>query len=410
MKSKMRKCGYARVSTLAEEQEHSLVSQTEYYKELIKNEPNSIFVGIYADRKSGKNTRQRPQFMEMIKAAKRGEIDYIITKSIARFARNLVETLRIIRELRAINVGVYFEKEKINTLDTASDFMISLYSIIAESELTSMSENVKWAARKRYQNGSVELNSNLYGYTLQDGQLTPVPDEAEIVKEIYKRYAGGEGYAKIARDLNERRVKKKIADTLWNGNDVKRILENEKYVGDALLQKSYKKNFKPVREKVIEEEFVKALNGLVKNRDEVVKVVGESVNRALAETGEDIDKSDELREIDDTIETLQGQILEINKQRVRREIDQEKYNNDSRKVMAKLDVLFVERDKILSEQKTATLSKAFQAVVAEFISKAGEQAEFDKDIFTRLVDKICIKGREKIVFVMKDGTEMKRVL
>ena len=89
-------------------------------------------------------------------------------------------------ELRAINVGVYFEKENIDTLDTASDFMISLYSIIAESEkLTSMSENVKWAARKRYQNGSVELNSNLYGYTLQDGQLTPVSDEAEIVKEIY---------------------------------------------------------------------------------------------------------------------------------------------------------------------------------------------------------------------------------
>ena len=134
MKAKMRKCGYARVSTLAEEQEHSLVSQTEYYKELIENEPDSIFVGIYADRKSGKNTRQRPQFMEMIKAAKRGEIDYIITKSISRFARNLVETLRIIRELRAINVGVYFEKENIDTLKTASDFMISLYSTIAESE------------------------------------------------------------------------------------------------------------------------------------------------------------------------------------------------------------------------------------------------------------------------------------
>jgi site-specific DNA recombinase len=185
--------------------------------------------------------------MEMIKAAKRGEIDYIITKSIARFARNLVETLRIIRELRAINVGCTLRRKSIDTLDTASDFMISLYSIIAESELTSMSENVKWAARKRYQNGSVELNSNLYGYTLKDGQLTPVPDEAEIVKEIYQRYAGGEGYTRIARDLNERRVKKKIADTLWNSNDVKRILENEKYVGDALLQKSYKKDFKPVK-------------------------------------------------------------------------------------------------------------------------------------------------------------------
>jgi site-specific DNA recombinase len=247
MTGKIRKCGYARVSTLAEEQEHSLVSQTEYYKELIENELDSIFVGIYADRKSGKNTRQRPQFMEMIRAAKRGEIDYIITKSISRFARNLVETLRIIRELRAINVGVYFEKENIDTLKTASDFMISLYSTIAESELTSMSENVKWAARKRYRNGSVELNSNLYGYTLESGQLTPVPDEAKIVKEVYERYASGEGYDRIARDLNQRGIKKKIADTLWNSNDVKRILENEKYVGDALLQKSYKRDFKPVK-------------------------------------------------------------------------------------------------------------------------------------------------------------------
>lgn len=247
MKNKIRKCGYARVSTLAEEQEHSLVNQTEYYKELIASEKNSIFVGIYADRKSGKNTRQRPQFMEMIRAAKRGEIDYIVTKSISRFARNLVETLRIIRELRAINVGVYFEKENIDTLKTASDFMISLYSTIAESELTSMSENVKWAARKRYRNGSVELNSNLYGYTLQDRQLIPVPDEAKIVKEVYKRYASGEGYDRIARDLNARGIKKKIADTLWNSNDVKRILENEKYIGDALLQKSYRRDFKPVK-------------------------------------------------------------------------------------------------------------------------------------------------------------------
>ena len=151
--------------------------------------------------------------MEMIKAAKRGEIDYIITKSISRFARNLVETLRIIRELRAINVGVYFEKEKIDTLDTASDFMISLYSIIAESELTSMSENVKWAARKRYQNGSVELNSNLYGI-LKRWAANTVSNEAEIVKEIYQRYAGGEGYTRIARDLNERRVKKNSRYTM----------------------------------------------------------------------------------------------------------------------------------------------------------------------------------------------------
>ncbi len=247
MKNKIRKCGYARVSTLAEEQEHSLVNQTEYYKQLIGKDNKAVFVGIYADRKSGRNTRQRPQFMEMIRAAKRGEIDYIITKSISRFARNLVETLKVIRELRAINVGIYFENESIDTLDTTSDFIISIYSTIAESELTSMSENVKWAARKRFKNGSVELNSNIYGYTLKDGQLTPEPEEAKVVKEMFERYANGEGYRKIANSLNERAISKKLTSTLWKDADIKRILGNEKYVGDALLQKTYNKDFRKIK-------------------------------------------------------------------------------------------------------------------------------------------------------------------
>ncbi len=247
MKNKLRKCGYARVSTLAEEQEHSLVNQTEYYRELISKDDNAIFVGIYADRKSGRNTRQRPQFIEMIKAAKRGEIDYIITKSISRFARNLVETLKVIRELREISVGIYFENESIDTLDATSDFIISIYSTIAESELTSMSENVKWAARKRFKNGSVELNSNIYGYTLKEGQLTPEPEEAVVVKEMFERYAKGEGYRKIANRLNDRGIKKKLTDKLWKDADIKRILGNEKYVGDALLQKTYKKDFKQIK-------------------------------------------------------------------------------------------------------------------------------------------------------------------
>jgi len=247
MKNKLRKCGYARVSTLAEEQEHSLVNQTEYYRELISKDDNAIFVGIYADRKSGRNTRQRPQFIEMIKAAKRGEIDYIITKSISRFARNLVETLKVIRELRAINVGVYFENENIDTLDATSDFIISIYSTIAESELTSMSENVKWAARKRLKKGSVELNSNIYGYELKEGQLVIVPEEAKVVKEMFERYANGEGYRKIANSFNDRGIKKKFADTLWMDNEIKRMLGNEKYAGDALLQKTFIQGFKALK-------------------------------------------------------------------------------------------------------------------------------------------------------------------
>jgi DNA invertase Pin-like site-specific DNA recombinase len=244
---KIRKCGYARVSTLAEEQEHSLAFQTEYYKGLIESDPAAEFAGIYVDKKSGKDTRHRPQFTEMIRAARWGEIYYIVTKSISRFARNLIDTLRIVRELREIGVGVIFEKESIDTLDGKSDFMLSIYATVAESELTSMGDNVKWAARKRCAKGSVEQNGIIYGYTREkDGGLIPIPREATVVKEIFTRYANGEGQDKIARSLNDMNVRKRCG-TLWKGSDIRRIIRNEKYVGDALLQKTYKQAFKTVR-------------------------------------------------------------------------------------------------------------------------------------------------------------------
>jgi DNA invertase Pin-like site-specific DNA recombinase len=238
IKRKIRKCAYARVSTLAEEQEHSLSFQTHYYKTLIESERDSEFVGIYADTRSGKTSRLRKQFNAMLKAVRRGEIDYIYTKSIARFARNLLETLKIIRELREIGVGIFFEKEGIDTLDYKSDFMISIYSTVAEHELVDMGNQVKWAARRRYADGSVEV-AHIYGYEVKDKTLIPNEAEAAVVREIYERYANGEGHDKIARALNERGLKRKFSSELWTSGNIKIILENEKYVGDALLQKTY---------------------------------------------------------------------------------------------------------------------------------------------------------------------------
>lgn len=245
-KKKIRKCGYARVSTIAEEQEHSLSFQTHYYKTLIESERDSEFVGIYADTRSGKTSALRKQFNAMLKAARRGEIDYIYTKSIARFARNLVQTLEIVRDLRSINVGIIFEKEGIDTLDASSDFLLSIYASVAESELVSMGDNVRWATRKRYENGSVELVS-IYGYIYKDRQLIIEPAEAAVVREIFERYANGDGQCKISRSLNERGIPKKGGSGLWSSADIRRILGNEKYAGDALLQKSYKQNFKPIK-------------------------------------------------------------------------------------------------------------------------------------------------------------------
>ena len=237
MKAKVRKCAYVRVSTEAEEQESSLLFQTHYYKSLIESEKDSEFVGIYADTRSGESARLRKQFKAMIYAAKRGEINYIYTKSIARFARNLVETLNVVRELRERNVGIYFEKEGIDTLKSSSDFMLSIYATVAEGELKSMGDNVRWAARKRFQQGSVEL-TYIYGYDIIDGQLYINPNEAKIVKEIFQRYLDGEGLSVIARSLNDRGVPRKTTTPKWRSNDLMRMLVNEKYCGDALLQKS----------------------------------------------------------------------------------------------------------------------------------------------------------------------------
>jgi hypothetical protein len=163
----------------------------------------------------------------------------------------------------------------------------------------------------------------------------------------------------------------------------------------------------PIKESVLEEAFVRTLNGIIQNRDGIMAVVGDAVNEALAEAGEDMDNSGELREVDGQIEVLQARILELNKQRTRREIDAERYNAESREVMAKLDTLFIERDAIEAQKSTATLSQAYQAIISEFLSNAATQAEFDKDIFTRLVEKIVVKNRDNIIFVLKDGTEVK---
>jgi DNA invertase Pin-like site-specific DNA recombinase len=240
-----RECLYGRVSTLAEEQEHSLINQVSYFKNLIESNPNSVLVGVYADKRSGKNTRQRPQFMEMVKAVRRGDIDRIYTKSIIRFGRSLYETILYVREFRALKVSIYFDEENIDTSDPNSDFMISVHANIGEMELKNMSENVKWSARKRYANGSVEL-ARIYGFDYKDGELTINQAEAAVVLEMFERYADGEGLGVIAKDLNERGIAKKYGAEKWKFTDIKRVLQNEKHIGCAITQKTYMVDYKPV--------------------------------------------------------------------------------------------------------------------------------------------------------------------
>jgi DNA invertase Pin-like site-specific DNA recombinase len=248
MEQKEKMAGYARVSTLDKCQELSLIHQTDWVRDYVQKQPKYEFAGIYADQISGKSADKRKEFNLLLKACRNGEVQMIITKSISRFARNLCETLETVRELRRLGVGIIFDKESINTLDPSSDLKLSLYATFAERELDSLSGNIQWAARKRFKEGHVEFNL-MYGYRYLGGKKHEIiPEEAAIVREVFERYIGGEGARTIAVSMNAKGAKKKMGDKPWVSHDILRIITNEKYTGNAILQKTVSdESFKKVK-------------------------------------------------------------------------------------------------------------------------------------------------------------------
>lgn len=238
----LRVAAYCRVSTDSEEQINSYKAQKEYYSNLIAGNPNWESAGIFADEGiSGTSLKKREQFNRMIAACKRGRIDLIITKSLSRFARNTVDCLETVRMLKSRNIGVLFEKENINTLTESSEFLITLHSSFAQAESESISKNVAWGKRKSMEAGNVPIQySKLLGYRKgPDGLPEIVPEEAETVKQIYRWYIGGYSLAGIVNELEARQMKNAAGNTKWSRNTVQSILSNEKYIGDAIMQKTY---------------------------------------------------------------------------------------------------------------------------------------------------------------------------
>ena len=238
----MRVAAYCRVSTDSEEQLNSYETQKAYYTQLIADNPNWDDAGIYADEGiSGTDMRKRDAFNRMIAACKRGRIDMILTKSLSRFARNTVDCLDTIRMLKARNIGVLFEKENINTLTESSEFLITLFSSFAQAESESLSKNVSWGIRKSMEAGNVPMHyATLLGYRKgEDGNPEIVPEEAETVRQIYRWYIKGYSLAQIQKELEARGAKNAKGNTKWARNTVQSILTNEKYIGNAILQKTY---------------------------------------------------------------------------------------------------------------------------------------------------------------------------
>lgn len=239
---KKRVAAYARVSTDSDEQLSSYEAQVAFYTQHIKSNPEWEFVDVYTDEGiSGTNTRKREGFNRMVEDALNGNIDLILTKSISRFARNTVDTLTTIRKLKEKKVEVYFEKENIYTLDAKGEVMLTIMSSLAQEESRSISENVTWGKRKSMADGKFSLAyKNFLGYEKgEDGFPKIVEEEARIVRQIYSWFLEGRTIRAIADSLTQQGIPTPRRKTKWSVSTVTSILTNEKYKGDALLQKTY---------------------------------------------------------------------------------------------------------------------------------------------------------------------------
>ena len=242
---KKRAVAYIRVSSKKAEQIHSFDFQESYWKNALENDDSVELTEIYADKGiSGCSIYNRPQFMNMMQDAKAHKFDVIYTKSVSRFARNSVELLNAVRELRDENIEVVFETENIRTLEVTSDLYLTVAAAIAENDLKVDSERQIWSIQNRYQNGWISIGNGMLGYKMCEGnRLEIVPEEAEIVKTIFNQYLAGKGSVRIARMLNEQ-GKTTVHGNKWTEKSVIGILSNEKYCGDSIMGKQANVNGK----------------------------------------------------------------------------------------------------------------------------------------------------------------------
>lgn len=243
---KLRVAAYCRVSTQLEKQESSYEAQVKYYSDKIAANPKWNCVGIYSDQgKSATSTKLRDSFNDMLTDCYDGKIDMILTKSISRFARNTVDFLRIIRELKKRQIRIVFEKEKIDTMSGTGELLITILSSQAQEESRNLSENTHWGIVRKFEQGIVQVNHTKFmGYTKDsDGKLIVVPEEADVVRKIFDLYLQGLGVSRIAKALEEQGIKTVTKNDKWHRSTIHKMLRCEKYMGDAMLQKTYTVDF-----------------------------------------------------------------------------------------------------------------------------------------------------------------------
>lgn len=238
-RKKLRVAAYARVSTDSDEQLVSLETQKQHYEAYIRSRRDWEYAGLYYDEGiSGTKMAKRDGLLSLLADCEAGKIDYIVVKSISRFSRNTVDTIETVRYLTGLGIYIFFEKENIDTSKMEGELLLSILSSLAESESRSISDNSTWGIQKRFQNGSFKIVFTPYGYRYEDGLMVIDEEQAKTVRWIFSQVLSGVSCSKIARTLNEQGIPSK-RNGRWESNVIAGMIKNEKYVGDALFQKTY---------------------------------------------------------------------------------------------------------------------------------------------------------------------------
>ena len=240
-KSAVIRCAaYCRVSSDSEDQINSFMAQTRYYSQIFENSETESLVDIYADEGvTGTREDKRDEFQRMIKDCRKGKIDRIYTKSISRFSRNTKDCLKNVRELKLLGITIFFEKENLDTANMTDEMMITIMGGLAQEESTSISQNMRWSVQKRMQNGTYKNATPPFGFKKENGMLVEDENQAAIVRQMFEWYCSGYGLQTIADKLNSNNVPSSKQAVLWKADNVKYVLKNERYIGNALYQQSY---------------------------------------------------------------------------------------------------------------------------------------------------------------------------
>jgi len=386
-----RVAAYARVSSGKDAMLHSLSAQISYYSDMIQRRRDWEYVGVYADEALTGTKDERPEFQRLMNDCRNGLIDMVITKSIARFARNTVTMLEAVRELKLRGIDVYFEKENIHSSSGDGEVMLTILASYAQEESRSVSENCKWRIRKRFANGELVSLRFMFGYRIVKGDVVVYEKEAAVVRMIFDDYIGGMGGSKIAQKLRAMGIPALRGGT-WNSERVVAIIKNEKYTGNALLQKKY------VTDHLTKKE--------VWNKGVLPKYFAEGTHPAIIDA--------------DTFEKAQA-VMEQRRQRFRTKRDTpNRYPFSGKILCANCGKSYKRKtangkfywncSTYLQEGKAACPAKqipedTLYAVSAEALGIPA----FDADIFAERVAEIQVPDNNRLLFIFRDGSKVEKV-